>query len=534
MNNMKKRILSMLPLALPVALSAADAPKPAEKPNILIVLADDMGYSDIGCYGGEIHTPNIDRLAANGMKFSQMYNTAKCFPTRACLLTGVYFQRTDRGFSNTATLGEVLRPAGYHTFWSGKHHAKFNPVTRGFDRYYGMIGGCENHFNPGSAAALGQPTPTHKDNGNRWVLDENDTRQNENFIPQDPKFYDTDAFTDRALKWLDEYGKDGKPFLLYMAYTAPHWPLQAWPEDIAKYKGVYDGGYDVIREARYERQIQLGLVDPKTSPLPPMEYGKKYSKKWDDLSPDERKQEAMKMEVYAAMVDRMDQNIGRLLTKLEEQGKLDNTLILFLSDNGACAETPVNWDNVDPDAPMGSVATFISYGPSWASVGNTPLRKWKQDSFEGGICTPLVVHWPAVIKPQTGWNRAPAHLIDIMPTLVAVSGAEYPGASKESQVPPMDGVSLLPALKGGTIERTHPLFFQFGKGAAIRDGQWKLVRLGPEWELYDLAIDRNEMHNQAAKQPELVKQMDAAWMAWWKDCTGSTWTGKAPKVEKDD
>jgi arylsulfatase len=263
-----------------------------------------------------------------------------------------------------------------------------------------------------------------------------------------------------------------------------------------------------------------------------MEIGK-TKPKWDDLSPDERKQEATRMEIYAAMVDRMDRNIGRLLKKLEEQGKLDNTLILFLSDNGACATDPTV-DSVDPDAPLGSVASYPSYGQNWATVSDTPFRKWKLASHEGGVRTPLVVHWPAGIKPQTGWSREPAHLIDIMPTLVAVSGAEYPGASKESQVPPMDGVSLLPALKGGTIERTHPLFFQFGKGAAIRDGQWKLVRLGPEWELYDLAIDRNEMHNQAAKQPELVKQMDAAWLAWWKDCTGSTWTGKAPKVEKDD
>ena len=531
MKNMKK-IFAVLPLVLPVTLFAADLPKPAAKPNILIILADDMGYSDIGCYGGEIHTPNIDRLAANGMKFSQMYNTAKCFPTRACLLTGVYFQRTDAGFSKTATLGEVLRPAGYHTFWSGKQHAKFNPVTRGFDRYYGMIGGCENHFNPGTDAAPGQPVPAFKIAGNRWALDENDAPENKNFIPQDPKFYDTDAFTDHALQWLDEYQKDGQPFLLYMAYTAPHWPLHAWPEDIAKYKGVYDGGYEAVRQARYERQIKMGLIDPKTAPLPPMEIGK-TKPQWDDLSPDERKLEAMRMEIYAAMVDRLDQNIGRLLKKLEEQGKLNNTLILFLSDNGGCATDP-KIDNADPKAPMGSVASYPSYGQNWATVSDTPWRKWKTTSHEGGVRTPLVVHWPAGIKPQTGWSREPAHLIDIMPTLLAVSGAEYPGESKEDKIPPMDGVSLLPAFKGMTIARTHPLFFQFGKGSAIRDGQWKLVRLGPTWELYDLAVDRTEMHDLAAEKPELVEQMDAAWLAWWKDCTGSQWTGKAPKEEKDD
>ena len=365
-----------------------------------------------------------------------------------------------------------------------------------------------------------------KGGGNRWSLDGEEVKD---FIPKDPKFYDTDAFTDRALKWLNEYKKEDKPFLLYLAYTAPHWPLQAWPEDIAKYKGVYDGGYEAVRQARYQCQVKLGLIDPKTSPLPPMEFGRKNTKQWEDLSPDERKQEAMRMEIYAAMVDRVDQNIGRLLKRLEEQGKLDNTLILFLADNGACAENP-QVKNVDPDAPMGSVGSFVSYGQNWASVGNTPLRKWKTDSFEGGICTPLVVHWPAGIKPQTGYNREPAHLIDIMPTVLAVSGAKYPGASKEAKIPPPDGVSLLPAFKGETIARKSPLFFQFNKGSAIRDGQWKLVRNSPTWELYDLAADRNEMHDLAAKRPELVKQMDDAWLAWWKDCTGSEWTGKEGKT----
>ncbi len=532
---MKHRHFVLLLAALQIAslalLRAAETAKPAGKPNILIILVDDMGYSDIGCFGSEIKTPNIDRLAAGGMKFAEMYNTAKCFPTRACLQTGVYFQRTDRDFSHTTTLGEVLRPAGYITLWSGKQHAKFNPVTRGYDRYYGMLGGCENHFNPGSKAIAGQPTPTHKDNGNRWALD---GKEVDDFIPQDPNFYDTDAFTGRALQWLDEYQKTNRPFLLYMAYTAPHWPLMARPEDIAKYKGVYDGGYDAVRKARYERQIKLGLVDPKTSPLPPMEYEKKAAKKWDALSPEERKQEAMKMEIFAAMLDRVDQNIGRLLKRLEEQEKLDNTLILFLSDNGACAETPVDWDNMDPNAPMGSVATFISYGPSWASVGHTPLRTWKTDSFEGGVCTPLVAHWPVGIKPQSGYNREPAHLIDIMPTVLDITGAKYPGASKQTKIPPMDGVSLLPAFKGQTIGRSKPLIFQFNKGSAIRDRQWKLVRNSPTWELYDMAADRNEMHNLAAERPDLVQQMDAAWLAWWQDCTGSAWTGTAPKEVKDE
>ncbi|MDP3072241.1 MAG: arylsulfatase [Opitutaceae bacterium] len=504
----------------------------AARPNILIIMVDDMGYSDLGCFGGEIRTPHLDRLAANGLKFSAMYNTGKCYPTRASLLTGVYFQRTDTNFSHTATLGEVVRPAGYHTWWSGKHHAKFNPVTRGFDRYYGLLGGAQNHFNPGDGPAPGQPAPARKGDANRWSLDVAGAPDLTNFIPQDPKYYDTDAFTDRALGWLDEYQHSDKPFLLYLAYTAPHWPLQAWPEDIAKYKGVYDAGYEPVRQARYQRQVQLGLIDPKTSPLPPLESGRKAAK-WEELSTEERRKEAHSMEIYAAMVDRVDQNIGRLLKRLEAQGKLENTLILFLSDNGACAEVP-KVAYVDPAAPMGTVASYVSYGPNWASVGNTPLRKWKSTSHEGGIATPLVVHWPAGIKPRSDWNHEPVHLIDIMPTVAAVAGANYPGASPETAISRPDGVSLLPAFKGEAVVRNQPLFFQFNKGSAVRDGPWKLVRLGPTWELYHLASDRTETHDLAAKRPELVKQMDAVWRAWWKDCTGQDWTGTAPKEKENE
>lgn len=523
--------LALFLLALPSMLHATKPGKPPVKPNILIILVDDMGYSDIGCFGSEIKTPNIDRLASDGMKFAEMYNTGKCYPTRASLLTGVYFQRTDRDFSNTATLGEVLQPNGYITLWSGKNHANFNPVTRGFDRYYGMIGGAENHFNPGSKAIPGQPNPGGDGKGARWSLDPKEVKD---FVPKDPNFYDTDAFTDHALQWLDEYQKTNKPFLLYMAYTAPHWPLMARPEDIAKYKGVYDGGYEAIRKARYERQIELGLIDPRTSTLPPMEYGGKRSgQKWEALSADERKQEAMKMEVYAAMLDRVDQSIGRLLKRLKEQGKLDNTLILFLSDNGASPESP-QVKNVDPTAPMGSVASFVSYRQNWASVCNTPLRKWKTDSFEGGVGTPLVAHWPAVIKPQSGYKREPIHLIDIMPTVLDITGAKYPGNSTKTKIPPVDGVSLLPALKGQIIARNKPIFFQYGKGAAVRDGQWKLVRSSSTWELYDIAADSNEMHNLAAERPELVKKMDAAWLDWWKDCAGSDWTGTIPNAGKEE
>jgi arylsulfatase len=292
-----------------------------------------------------------------------------------------------------------------------------------------------------------------------------------------------------------------------------------------------------VRQARYKRQVELGLVDPKTSPLPPLETGKdkKQNKKSKGAeSPaDELQEEATDMEVYAAMIDRVDQNIGRMIKKLEEQGKLDNTLIMFLSDNGANASL-ADKGKGNPNIPKGSVWNGVGQGPRWATASNTPLRKGKLNSFEGGICTPLVVHWPAGIKPQTGWNREPVHVIDIMPTVLAVTGAKYPGASKQAKIPPMDGVSLLPAFKGETIARPKPLFFQYGHGSAMRDGQWKLVRSGGEaWELYDMTADRTETRNLAAKFPELVKKMDAAWRAWWKDCTGSEWTGKAPREEED-
>ncbi|MEI7851753.1 MAG: sulfatase-like hydrolase/transferase [Kiritimatiellales bacterium] len=385
MTSMKKRIFSMMPLALPTALYSA----PAEKPNVLIILMDDMGYSDISCFGGEIQTPNIDRLATNGVKFAQMYNTSKCYPTRSCLLTGVYYQRTSQDFlPNTATMGEVLRPAGYNTWWSGKNHAIFNPVNRGFDHYYGLIGGAENHFNPGSTNSPGQPVPAisvNIDGGLSWW---DDLVVTADFVPQTTNFYDTDAFTDRALQWLDASNGDGKPFFLYMAYMSPHWPLHAWPEDIAKYNGVYSNGYAAVRQARYDRQVAMGLVDPVTAPLPPFDSTGLLV--WENLSSADRQKEAMRMQIHAAMVDRVDQNIGRLISKLEEQGRLTNTLIIFFSDNGACAEIPTG-KNVDPNAPMGSVATYEAIGPTWAQVCNTPLRKWKTDSFEGGVCTPMVV-----------------------------------------------------------------------------------------------------------------------------------------------
>ncbi len=501
-------ILAILLGILPSMLLAEDV----NRPNILIILVDDMGYSDIGCYGGEAQTPNLDRLAANGMKFSQMYNTAKCYPTRACLQTGIYFQRTDRDFTHTATLGEVLRPIGYRTLWSGKHHATFSPKTRGYDRHFGMLGGASNHWNPGKSAAPGQPPPAYKGTS-PWDLDGEIVKD---FVPQGPDFYSTDATTDYALKWLDEYQQEDKPYLLYVAYTAPHWPLHAWPEDIAKYKGVYAVGYDAIREGRYARQVAMGLFDPETASL--SKPDKPYD--WDALSPAERHDESMRMAIHAAMIDRIDQNIGRLVQKITEQGELENTLILFLSDNGASPEGPKPV-NHDPEAPWGTVSRFDSIGNNWAQVADTPLRKWKATSHEGGINTPMIAHWPAVIKKTSGWYRQPTHLIDILPTLLEITGATYPGESQQAEIPAFDGESFLPALMGKPVQRRKPLFFQFGSGTAMRDGNWKLVSArNNKWELYDFSADRTETRDLADTFPERLKTMSAAWEAWYFECKG--------------
>jgi len=494
------------------AVSAADL----SRPNFLVILVDDMGYSDLGCYGSEIRTPNIDSLAEGGMRFTQMYNTAKCYPTRASLLTGLYFQRTNRDFFNTATIGEVLRPEGYRTLWSGKHHAGFNPTTRGFDRFYGLLGGACNYFNPGGRAAPGRVAPAYK-GLSKWVIDD---RLVERPVPEDPKFYTTDAFTDQALKWLDEYKDEDKPFFLYVAYNAPHWPLHAWPEDIAKYKGVYDEGYEAVRNARYERQVKMGLMDLRIAPLSEPDWGGKV---WRDLADDDKKTEAMRMEIHAAMVDRVDQNVGRIVCKLKEFRKIDNTLILFLIDNGASPET-TSAKYHGPDAPMGSVASFESIGRAWATVANTPLRKWKTSSHEGGACTPMIVHWPDRIKQQGKFYREPAHLIDIMATITDIARARYPGEVNGQHIPPMEGVSLLPALSGGRHTRTNPLFWQFGNGSAIREGRWKLVRSGWQWELYDMLSDRTETNDLASAHPAMVKRMGQKWDQWYKGCTGTEYS----------
>jgi arylsulfatase len=496
--------------ALVVSVAAAGAVQAgtSAKPNILVILADDLGYSDISCYGSEIQTPNLDRLAANGIRYTQMYNTSKCFPSRACLLTGNYFQHTNMKFGNAATAGEVLRPAGYSTWWVGKNHADFNPYDRGFDHFSGFLGGAINFYFPGGKNQDGNPAPGAV---YKWAFDAKVIKP---FIPE-TSFYSTDTFTDWALEWLKQSRGSDKPWFLYVAYNAPHWPLQAHPEDIAKNKGAYDKGYDAIQNARYQRQLEMGLMDSTTAPLSAPDRDS-----WGSLSAEQQKQEAMRMEIYAAMIQTLDRNVGRLVAELSEAGQLDNTLILFLSDNGACPEDP-NAPNINPDAVWGTGDSFVSIRSSWANVCNTPLRKWKVTSYEGGICTPMIAHWPKGIKKPGSICRETCHLIDLLPTWMELSGASFPGESTQAEIPPLEGLSLTPTFRGEPIKRNTPLFFEFGPGTAIRDGEWKLVRLGKTpWELYDMSADRTETKDLAAQFPERVGEMTSKWEAWYRRCTG--------------
>ncbi len=489
----------------------------AEKPNIIFILVDDMGFSDLGCYGGEIDTPHIDSLAQTGMRFTQIYNTAKCFPSRACLLTGVYAQQCGMDkqhgtITNAVTLGEVLRTAGYRTWASGKHHGTENLYHRGFDHYYGLRDGCCNFWNPGKKRP-GEAEPGRK-RFRHWC---DDDQEYSPYTPEDKKFYATDAFTNKALSWLDEKNPGKQPFFLYLSFNAPHYPLHAWPKDIAKYKGRYDAGYRSIQKARYQRMIDMKLIDPEKTPLTMIDDAA-----WSKLSGVEREKEILRMEIYAAMLDRVDQNVGRLLVKLREKGILDNTLIMFASDNGACAEKSGAKTKSTNIKNFGSVASYEAVGPHWASVQNTPLRKWKNYSHEGGINTPFIASWPAKIKALGGYQHQLGHFIDIMATVVELSGATYPKDFQGHQITPMQGVSLVPAFENIAQPRKKPVFWQWSRGGGIRDNKMKAVFWGKQWELYDMSKDRNESHDLSAAYPEKLKTMKKQYTDWY----GSTAAGR--------
>lgn len=502
----------------------------AGKPNIVLIMADDMGYSDIGCYGGEVNTPNLDRLAAGGLRFTQFYNAARCCPTRASLLTGLYPHQAgighmvgNRGYpayqgylnDRCITIAEALKTAGYRTLMSGKWHVGENqphwPINRGFDKYYGIISGGANYFDITKAKA----------DGVKRIMAVDDKA----FVPTPGRFYMTDAFSENAVKFIDTYGRMKEPFFLYLAYTAPHWPLHAWPDDIAKYKGKYLKGWDNLREQRYRRMIKMGLISSKWKMSP----RDNTTWPWDD----EKNKELLdlKMAVYAAQIERMDYGIGRVLDKIKEVGAAENTLVMFLSDNGGCAEGgPVGFDNRKNGLPPGGVDSYMSYGLSWANASNTPFRRFKHWVHEGGIATPLIAYWPAVIKNAGSFTHQPGHIIDIMATCLDVAGIRYPKTFKGKELIPLEGKSLLAIFKGKQRDGHEAIYWEHEGNRAVRQGKWKLVAAHNDpWELYDLEADRTELNNLAAQYPQKVEQLKAMYETWAKRCDVLPWPIKASK-----
>ena len=535
------RVLSSIAFVLCLAVSAASGQSP--RPNIVLIMADDMGWSDLGCYGGEIDTPNLDALAGGGVRFTQFYNTGRCCPTRAALLTGLYSHQAGighmtgndgipsyQGFLNDrcATIAEALRPAGYATLMTGKWHVGSAPgqwpLDRGFDRFWGTPSGGGVYF-----------ADTLKVRPNVFFVD-GDRR-----IEPPEDLYVTETFTTEAIEFVEEsVRQDRRPFFLYLAHIAPHWPLQAKPEDIAKYRGRYDAGWDVVRDQRFDRQKKFGLLpsDIELSPRHPL------ARAWDDVPEADRRELAHRMEIYAAQVDCIDQNVGRLVAKLTELGQLENTLILFLSDNGCSAEGgPGGFSRGEPGAAIGSALSYASAGLEWANACNTPFRKFKMDTYQGGIATPLIVHWPAAILPTGAQSprlvHKPAHVIDLMPTLLDIAGVEYPERVAGKELLPLEGRSLKPQIlqdsaKDPTSNNTaasptaedRSLFWEHEGNRAVRKGDWKAVAAnGEAWELYNLADDRTELRNLAATQPEKLDELVAQWRGWteragvweWKD-----------------
>lgn len=542
--------LSVAGMFLNMPHSAAQT-KVTKRPNIVVILTDDMGYSDIGCFGSEIKTPNIDRLAANGIRFTQCYNTARSSPSRACLLTGLYPHQAEMGHlstenhpetgykddlsKNAVTMAEVLHQNGYATYMSGKWHLAKNlqpggdksnwPLQRGFDRFFGTLNGSGSFYDPGTLMS------------------------NNTFVSHGKDFYYTDAISDTAVKFIQEHPRD-KPFFFYVAYTAAHWPIQAPEKDIEKYKGKYSIGWDSLRVLRFNKLKKLGIISENCVLS---ERGVNVPD-WKDETMKEWQQR--RMEVYAAMIDILDQGIGRIISALEKKGELENTVIFYMHDNGGCAE-PVETDR--PETPLtaeqkvlkpfsydsiflgrrpvytrdgrfvrsgrgvmpGGPDTWVAYGEEWANVSNTPFRSYKQWVHEGGIATPLIVHWPKGISSKGALNRQLSHLIDIMPTCLDITGVPYPEKYNGNQIIPVEGISLKPAFANKPIKREY-LFWEHSGNRAIRVGDWKLVsRVKKQkvftasdenaWELYNLGTDPSELNNLAQKYPDKVKELSAHW-----------------------
>lgn len=512
---MRTTLIQLVLATLALAYPARAAESLAGKPNLVVILVDDMGFSDLGCYGSEIPTPHLDALARRGVRFTQFYNTGRCCPTRASLLTGLYPHQAgvghmveDRGApgyrgrlnDSCVTMAEVLRPAGYFTIMSGKWHVGqqhgATPWGRGFDRSLNAAAGGF-YFPDAPRADLFL-------NGQKIANDDP-------LLP--PGWYTTDLWTTFGLKFIDEALAEKKPFYLHLCHNAPHFPLQAPAEDIAKFRGKYKQGWGGLRDARIKRQKEMGLIDPawEKSPRPPA------IKLWGQHTPEEQDRFDHLMAVYAATVHRMDRAVGDLVDGLKQRGVLDNTLILFMSDNGGNAESGPNGRN-QGDPSRGKSDWFC--GESWAFLQNAPFRKYKHHNHEGGIASPLIAHWPRGMPTNTTGRlvHTPAHLVDIMATAVDAAGAAYPREKDGKVILPMEGVSLKPLLVSATPDTPAPrdLFWEHEGNAALRRGEQKLVRTGRNgpWELYDLKADRTEQHDLAAAQPDKVKELAAAWQAW--------------------
>lgn len=505
-------LTELVPSVVPNSSPGMNAPRP----NIILILVDDMGFSDLGCYGSEISTPNLDALAATGLRFTQFYNAARCCPSRASVLTGLYPHQAGMGHmdwdreapgyrgrlnDDCVTIAEVLRSAGYFTAMAGKWHVGqpqgVAPWNRGFDRSL--------NSNDGSAAFYysNDPSACLLLNGKKLV-------QNDPALPEN--WYTTDLFTDYGIKFIDEARAENKPFFLYLAYNAPHFPLQAPAEDIAKYRGKYKAGWDVLREQRYAKLIDLGIVDKDwgLSPKPD------EVKDWARLTPGEQDRLDQIMSVYAACVDHMDHAVGELIAGLRSRDALDNTLIMFLSDNGGNSERGVDGILEGPGEP-GAVNSRVFCGGAWATLQNTPFRRYKHFVHEGGIATPLIVHWPAHISAKGELRTQPGHIVDIMATCVDVASAKYPVEFNGKSILPMEGTSLVPAFENKSIER-DAIYWEHETRAAVRAGDWKLVRNAPRdpWELYDLKTDRTELHDLAAQEQAAVRveEMKSKWKDW--------------------
>ncbi|MBM3957358.1 MAG: arylsulfatase [Gemmatimonadetes bacterium] len=518
------------------------------RPNIILIVVDDLGFSDLGCYGSEIRTPNIDRLAAGGVRFTQMYNGARCCPSRASLLTGLHPHQTGVGHMarnlgypeyqghlnrSCATIGEVLRVAGYRTFMSGKWHvgggydlrfperwAPGNathplPTQRGFDRFFGLLEAADSYFNPKTLM------------------------RGETIIrAQSPDFYITDAISDNAVEMVGEAVGLGRPFFGYVAYTAPHWPLHAPEEDIARYEGKYLGGWDRLRASRHEEMKGLGLVDPKW-PIAPRDED---APPWEDV--EDKAWEDIRMAVYAAQIDRVDQGVGRIMAKLRELGVDDNTLVMFLSDNGGCAELfqedtdwpdPSMWETAPtldgkpvrvgniPGLRPGPDTTFMAVELPWANASNAPFRLFKRWIHEGGISTPFIVHWPGRVW-QARIAHEPAHIVDIAATFYEAAGARYPAELDGNPITPLEGESLMPVIAGRPWSREQPIFVEHEGHRGVRAGPWKLVaESGGAWELYDMVEDRTELNDLAQRNPAKVAELVKLYGEWAARCGVRDW-----------